>query len=573
MSTRPRVRLRSAPVTPEIRRAHDRHQPRVILGVLAVLLVYVWCYTQLAAWYGLPTPGDVVGLLGFDWPHVIDFYGSIDAKLEVTHAGIYTDSFERLIFFVGLFGCFLSVYFAPLQYKAWMIVVWFVALFAVLFGIQATGLLLAAHLTIYLAFHPTARHSGLVAALWGGLVAAIIGGMSLGTTTLGLVAAGSLAARWVHRRLLPALVREERTVQILRTVLIQASMILILGSCVREGLTDQTWTMPVGLLYFCYQWARLMVYRADYRDGVVPRDLPLGEYLAVFLSPVAIPNFSYAPYLGQGYGYLKERHLVEDKNALVRSGIRLWCLALVYMVFAGQFIAVFVEAMDRCCSLKVYAFTSHLVREHVAGVEHSTPTVLISTFLDQARVYLIYGGVTHFRVGAWRILGYRVDTQYDRPWLATNLASLWGRFAFHLREFLVRVFYYPTFFAYFKRRPALRIFFATMAATMIGNLLWGHVPPATLDDLTWGSLLWILSTWPYFLILGLGISITQIVLTRCPRTRRPWTWDRRFPLDILSAYLTFQFFALIHVFIRPQEGGSLWSYTRLFLRGFGISLE
>jgi len=33
------------------------------------------------------------------------------------------------------------------------------------------------------------------------------------------------------------------------------------------------------------------------------------------------------------------------------------------------------------------------------------------------------------------------------------------------------------------------------------------------------------------------------------------------------------FFALIHVFIRPQDGGSLWVYTRLFLRGFGIHLS
>ncbi len=573
MSARPRVRLRGTPVTPEIRKAHDRHEPRVILGVLAVLLVYVWCYTQLAAWYGLPSPGDVVGLLGFDWPHVIDFYGSIDAKLEVTHTGIFTSSFERLIFFVGLFGCFLSVYFAPLQHKAWMIVGWFVVLFAVLFGLHATGLLVAAHLTIYLAFHPTGRHSGLVAALWGGLVATLFGGASLGGMAFGLIAVGALAARWVYLLLVPALVREGRPVQILRTALIQACMILILGSCVREGLTDQTWVMPVGLLYFCYQWARLMVYRVDYRDGVVPRDLPLGEYLAVFLSPVAIPNFTYAPYLGQGYGYLKERHLVEDKNALVRSGTRLWCLALVYMVFAGQFTASFVEAMGRYFGLNVYAQTSELVREHVAGVEHSTPTVLISTFLNQVRVYLIYGGVTHFRVGAYRILGYRVDPQYDRPWLATNLASLWGRFAFHLREFLVRVFYYPTFFAFFKRRPALRIFFATMVATVVGNFVWGHVPQVTLYELKWETLLRFLSTWPYFLLLGLGISITQIVLTRRPRTRRPWTWDRRFPLDILSAYLTFQFFALIHVFIRPHEGGSLWSYTQLFLRGFGISLE
>ncbi|MFY0533699.1 hypothetical protein [Nannocystis pusilla] len=213
------------------------------------------------------------------------------------------------------------------------------------------------------------------------------------------------------------------------------------------------------------------------------------------------------------------------------------------------------------------------MRAHLAGAELSTPTVLVSTIVDQARIFLIYGGVTHFRVGAWRVLGYRMETQYDRPWLATNLAALWSRWAFHFREFLVRVFYYPVFFAWFKRRRTLRIFVATMVATVIGNLIWGHIPPRTILDLRGSTLSAGLSTWPYFLLLGLGISITQVVLLRRPRTRKPWTRDRRIVLDVLCAYLTFQFFALIHVFIRPQEGGSLWAYTRLFLRGFGIHLD
>jgi hypothetical protein len=384
--------------------------------------------------------------------------------------------------------------------------------------------------------------------------------------------AGAAVIGWSYRRLIPALARGGRALAVVRACLIQACMLVIVVACACEALTGEMWALPVGLVFFCFQWARLMVYHADFKDGDVPRDLALGDYLAVFLTPMAIPNLAYAPYLGQGYAYLRERRLAADKSALVLSGVGLWCLALVYMVFAEHATARFIGFMRATFGVEVYAFTSQLVRAHLRGAELSTPTVLLSTIVDQARIFLIYGGVTHFRVGAWRVMGYRMETQYDRPWLATNLAALWSRFAFHFREFLVRVFYYPVFFAWFKRRPMLRIIVATMVATVIGNLVWGHVPPRTITDLRGSALTAILSTWPYFVLLGLGISITQVWLLRRPRTRRPWTRDRRIVLDVICAYLTFQFFALIHVFIRPQDGGSLWAYTRLFLRGFGIHL-
>ncbi|MDC0668125.1 hypothetical protein [Nannocystis radixulma] len=566
------VRLRGSRVAPETLQAHDRHRPWVILPVFAVLLLYCWCYTHLAAWLGVPTPSAVFQALGVAGTDILDRDGNIDAKLYVSNTAIFSNDDERLIVFAGLFACFVCVYFAPLRHKQWAIVGWFVPLFAVLYGVQATGMLLAAHLAIWLAFHPTARRSAWVAGGWKALVAALATADSGPWVTIFAAITGAAGGGWGYRALIPTIARGGAVVAVVRACLIQACMLIVVVAAVREGLTGQAWALPVGLVFFCFQWARLMVYHADYKDGEVPRDLALVDYLAVFLTPVAIPNMAYAPYLGQGYTYLQERRLAVDKSALVLSGVGLWCLALVYMVFAEHVTARFIAFMRDACGIEVYAFTSQLVRAHLRGAELSTSTVLLSTLVDQARIFLIYGGVTHFRVGAWRVLGYRMETQYDRPWLATNLAALWSRFAFHFREFLVRVFYYPVFFAWFKRRPMLRIFVATMVATVIGNLIWGHVPPCTITDLRWSALTTILSTWPYFVLLGLGISLTQVWLLRRPRTRRPWTRDRRIVLDVVCAYLTIQFFALIHVFIRPQDGGSLWAYTRLFLRGFGIHL-
>lgn len=565
-----RVRLRGAAVSPEQQRAHDRHRPWVIAPVFAVLAAYCWCYTHVAAWLGVLTPAQLSARLGLTLHRVLDDDGNVDSKLQVSRTDLFNNDDERLIVFAVLFACFLTVYFLPPQHKKRAIVAWFLVGFTTLYGLHTALTVLTAHLTIWLAFHPTHALAHCLAVA----VAALATCLALidlpSQVAAPAIALAALLAGPLYRRLAPVLIAGGRAVAAARTLLIQACMITVVVATAWHGLGGAPWKLPLGLLFFFYQWARLMVYQADYDDDQVPRDLGPVAYLSIFLSPAGLTNFTWAPYLGQAHAYLEQRFLAEDKSTLALSGARLWCLALLYMVFAEHLTELFITTVRHTFDIEVFAFTSELVRAHLRGDPLSTPTVLLSTLVDQARIFLIYGGVTHFRVGAWQIFGYAMEPQYDRPWLATNLAALWGRFAFHFREFLVRVFYYPVFLRRFRRRPVLRIFFATMVATVLGNLVWGHVPPATLSTLGWQSLTTILSTWPYFILLGLGISLTQVWLLRRPRARKPWTRDRRFLLDLLCAYLTLQYFALIHIYIRPQPGGSLLEYTRLLLIGLGF---
>ena len=89
----------------------------------------------------------------------------------------------------------------------------------------------------------------------------------------------------------------------------------------------------------------------------------------------------------------------------------------------------------------------------------------------------------------------------------------------------------------------------------------------SLDDVVY-----VLGTWPYFFILGLGIGLTQIFRMKWKRRRKPWTRDRRILCDVVAAYCTLQFFALIHIFARPVADSTVWDLFRLFLIGFGVQL-
>lgn len=119
----------------------------------------------------------------------------------------------------------------------------------------------------------------------------------------------------------------------------------------------------------------------------------------------------------------------------------------------------------------------------------------------------------------------------------------------------------------------LRIFASTFFATCIGNYTWGHIPEILLTKtLETKNLIFILPRWPYYVLLGFGVSLTQIYLLKKKNKRKPWTKDWYFFLDLLFMYFTIQFFSLIHLFARPIPEGSLYISTKLFLIGLGIKI-
>lgn len=569
-----RLQLRGTKVTPEQQRDHDTHRPLVVAAVIGVLLLYAYLFTPLPSYLGLRMPASVLGSLARLLS--IEEDGSLWCRVSVT-SSTFAAGPSLLLLLSVLAGAFLCVYWAPLPYKRPLAACWFLVAFVGIYGLWATGLLLLAHMAVYLVFHPRAPASRFVAGGFGLLLGLIAAGGASWSLPLASMAAAVLAAVGFAGYAFavgPLLERSPRTAAVLRTLVIQTPLLLAVVAAVYEGGTGDRWRLPLGLLFVFWQWERLMVYHADFRAGDVPPALSFPDYLAVFLTPGVLSNWMSAPYVGQAYTYLSGNFLRRDKNAIVLAGVRIWCLALMYLLFGESFVRWGAGLVHDLTGEIVYTSTLRLVRAFVVEeIPVGAATVLLTTLFDQIRIFFVFGALTHFRVGAWRVLGHDVDPQYNRPWMATNLVAFWGRFAFHYREFLVRTFYYPVFFGFFKKTLYLRVFFATFVSTSIGNHIWGHVPDRMYSrDLSLASLISILRAWPYYVLLGLGIALTQLYLMRKGRTRRPWTLDRRIGLDVLAAYATIQYFCLIHIFARPIPESTLADHIRLCLIGFGIHL-
>lgn len=564
--------LLTTTVTDAQRQANDRHSVWAVAAVLGVIVVYMYLFTHVYQPLQLPAPQDLAHSLGIEISYVFDEDRNVDSKVYVSFTQRYQNNDdERLVLLFTLVGAFLSAYFLPLALKQASLVVWTTVGICLLFGIPAAAMLLCAHLVVYLTLHPQRQSALLWGAAPGFFIALALGADRAGSTPyaimLPLLSAGLYQFVWLK------LLDSPGVASLLRTLVIQSALITVCVAALSEGIDGVEWKLPLGILYFFWQWERLIMYHTDFKDGLVPETISVWQYLAVFVTPASIPNLPIRPAIGQGYAYINRVFLSEDKNRIVLSGVKILLVALCYLVF-GDWIRYALVDLFEGLGLPVFdARIKYLIQAFHGGEELGALSVLMTSLLDLVRWVLIFAAVAHFKVGMWRICGYQVDPSFDKPWLATNLVSFWARFTFHYREFLARAFYYPVFFRFFKRHPMTRVVVATLAAVTVGNLIWGHLAEVFfrhgLEFAGFGS---VFVTWPYFVLLGLGIGVTEIYLLKRKRTRKPWTWGPGIITDVIAVYCTLQFYALIHIFAYSRGDATNWELLRLFLTAFGLSL-
>jgi len=567
--------LSGAPITQEEQQKNDHHQPLMVMAVFAFLLVYIYLFTYASESLKLPMPQDMSESLGLQIEDVFDDDRNVDSSLYIPFTRVIeSNDNERLVLFLGVGIAFLLVYFLPLKYKQRSLTFSSLIVIAILYGIKGVAGLLCAHCLVYLILHPVSSFR-----IWIAFLPGFFGFwsfypfMSFGLVPFIKCILSGLIFALVYRFLILRLLDFPAIAKVSRVLVVQSAMITVLVGTLIEGWLTGPLELALGVLLFFWHWERLIMYHIDYQDGKIPENISLITYLSVFLTPGQIGSWNWGVTIGQGYAYTVNNFYCEDKNKLIRSGLKLWAVSLGYLVF-GNWIHVHLLDFINDQGILVYRRIEEMSSSFIFGDEIRPATVLLTTLITLMKWTFSWGGVVHFKVGLWRICGYRIDAYFNYPWLSTNLVALWSRFTFHYREFLVRAFYYPVFFKFFKGHTHLRIFTATMAAACFGNLIWGHITESAFYyGIERESLFISLKQWPYFVLLGLGITLSEFWLLHKQKTsRKPWTPDKYIGLDFLSAYVTLQFFALIHIFVYTDDSATTIDNFKLLLAGLGIHI-
>jgi hypothetical protein len=567
--------LGKASISREKQLKNDRHQPKMVLLVLGFLILYIYLFTHASESLHLPLPQDLSESLKLNIDHVFDDDGNVDSSLYIPfNQNFSTNDDERLYLFIGVAIAFLLVYFLPLKHKQNSLVISSLLIITVLYGVEGAAGLLCAHILVYLVLHPATGFRAWIALLPGffGFLA-FYPYLNLDLLILFKSFCVGALTFLTYRFLILRLLDSPAIAKVLRIIVVQSALITVLVGALLEGWFTEPWKFALGVLLFFWHWERLFLYHIDFQDGKIPKNISLMTYLSIFLTPGQIANWNWGVTIGQGYVYTVNNFLCKDKNLLVVSGLKLWAVSICYLVL-GEWIQIHLIEFINDQGILVYQRIEYMSSDFISGDDIKTSTVLLTTLIALMKWTFSWGGVVHFKVGLWRVCGYQIDPYFNFPWISTNLVSLWARFTFHYREFLVRAFYYPVFFKYFKKHTHLRIFAATMAAACFGNLIWGHMTESVFYlGVEKNNLTLSLKQWPYFVLLGLGITASEFWLLHKKKTsRKPWTPDKYFFCDILSAYATLQFYALIHIFVYTDDNATVTDSFLLLLSGFGIRM-
>jgi hypothetical protein len=241
--------------------------------------------------------------------------------------------------------------------------------------------------------------------------------------------------------------------------------------------------------------------------------------------PLLVRLFHFQPFWGstnvpypKGESYLAriEARTGQDLAVTQLKGLKLVLWASVLKVVLALFDQL-VHGSPGCFSRWLpgsfcVPYLQTAIAAHLARQPFPRDLCWLSVMANFCAMLLNISIMGHFIIGICRMAGFNALRNTYRPLASTTIAEFYNRVYYYFKELLVDFFFYPAYFRYFKDRPRLRLFFATLAAAGFGNLLYhilasiGAVSQIGLWRLIVGFHVYAI----YAMILGLAIGISQI---------------------------------------------------------------
>ena len=277
------------------------------------------------------------------------------------------------------------------------------------------------------------------------------------------------------------------------------------------------WVLPLGLSFHTFQ---SMAYTIEVYRGHFPAERHLGRYaLYVMFFPqlVAGPIERPVHLLPQ---FLERHHFDPDRAT---HGLKLMAWGLFKKIAIA----------DRLSSVVDAVYT-------VPASQHG-PSVALATVFFAAQIYCDFSGYTDIAIGCAEVLGFRLVTNFRRPYLARSIREFWWRWHISLSTWFRDYLYIPLG----GNRVSLPRWACNILITFLISGLWHG---ANWTFVVWGGL------HGCYLLAG---RATEHLRDRV----RPATTDRRasWPVRAMQTAFTFLLVCVGWVFFRAASVGDAFT--------------
>jgi alginate O-acetyltransferase complex protein AlgI len=261
--------------------------------------------------------------------------------------------------------------------------------------------------------------------------------------------------------------------------------------------------LPVGLSFFTFQ---TLSYTIDcYRGTLEPTRSIVDFALLVAFFPKLV-----AGPIVRAQDFLAQLHSgIEIQFADAWAGIQILLVGLCKKLLVADTLAPFVD--------RVFA----------APQIYSSGTIWLSVLAYTLQIYADFSGYSDMAIGCARVLGFRLPTNFQMPYLASSIREFWGKWHITLSSWLRDYLYIPLGG---NRKGRVRTYLNLLLTMLLGGLWHG----ASWNFVIWG-----------------GVHGVALVVNR-------W-WSGRFSAkgsrmpSVLGSTLTFLFVSAAWVLFRAKD--------------------
>lgn len=167
--------------------------------------------------------------------------------------------------------------------------------------------------------------------------------------------------------------------------------------------------------------------------------------------------------------------------------------------------------------------------------QHSSPTLILATFFFAIQIYCDFSGYSDIAIGAARVMGFKLMTNFNRPYFAKNISEFWKRWHISLSTWFKDYLY----ISLGGNRVSIPRWYLNLMIVFLISGLWHG---ANWTFLIWGSLNGV------FLILSIRFQYIQEKISRKIHSKMI-----RSGYNALQIILTFTAISFSWIFFRSNN--------------------
>ncbi len=289
--------------------------------------------------------------------------------------------------------------------------------------------------------------------------------------------------------------------------------------------------LPVGLSFYTFE-------SMSYNIDVYKKKLKYCENILDFLLFIAFfPKLVAGPIVRASDFLPQLKNKIEIKSENFKFGIQIFIFGLIKKLVIADKLAFFVD--------------------NVFGNSNvfNSATIWFAVIAYSIQIYCDFSGYSDMAIGLARIMGFRLNENFNMPYLAMNISDFWKRWHISLSSWLRDYLYIPLGGS---RKGNARTYINLMITMILGGLWHGA---------SWNFVFW--GFWH-----GTGLAIYRIFEKKIPQTKNILSEIASWTLTYLFVLVGWVFFRaqnistaleIIQKMFLPSQGKIQWLYEPMFL--------